>query len=246
MRRMVLLLIVLAAVPLAAGLALAAGDDSGTKAQPTAAAPRAAAPSADKSAATPGRRAPDADRTEHRGNWRTRTTPIFGDATEEEIADIMAFTGEHLPWLRQDLEKMRQADAERFRQVCRRLRFEVAQLRSLKERDAAAFQKAIEERQLKRRAQDLALKVRAATDAKEKEALTAALRQVLDRMLDAEMVTREAHVRGLEERLDSLKQDLKERAAHREEVLQKRMDETLKGNAESVPKPPPERPQPKK
>ena len=249
MRKVVLVLIVLAAAPLAAGLALAAVDDSGTRAQPAAAAPRAGIPAADKPGSPAGppasRRPPDADRPEHRGAWRPRTPTIFRDATEEEIADIMAFTGEHLPWLCQDLEKMRQSDPDHFRQTCRRLRFEVSQLRSLKERDAAAFQKAIEERQLRLRALGLASKIRAATDAKEQEALTAALRQVLDKMFDAEMVTREANIRGIEERLETLRQELKARAAHRQEVRQKRLEEMLKGNPESV-FAPSERPQPKK
>jgi polyhydroxyalkanoate synthesis regulator phasin len=238
MRKLVLLVIVLAAAPVAVGLALAAGDDPGTKSQST----TASAPSADKSGATPVRRTADADRHE---KGRNRTPAIFGDATDEEIADIMAFTGEYLPWVRQDLEKMQKSDPEHFRQVVRRLRFEVAQLRSMKERDPAAFQKAIEERQLKARAQDLAAKIRAA-DAQEKEAFTAELRKVLDKLFDAEMVTREANIRGLEERLTSLKRELKERSAHRQEILQKRMEQTIKGNVDSNLSPLPERPQPKK
>jgi hypothetical protein len=241
MRKMVLLVIVLAAAPVAVGLALAAADGPGAKSQST----TAAAPSADKPGATPVRRTPDAERSERHGNGRSRTAPIFGDATEEEIADVMAFTGEYLPWLRQDLEKMQQSDPEHFRQVVRRLRFEVAQLRGMRERDAAAFQKAIEERQLKARAQDLGAKIRTA-DAKEKEAFTAELRKVLDKLFDAEMVTREANIRGLEERLTSLKRELKERSAHREEILQKRTEQTIKGNVDSNLSPLPERPQPKK
>ena len=238
MRKVVLLVIVLAAAPVAVGLALAAADDPGTKSQST----TAAAPSADKSGATPARHAPEADRHE---KGRSRTPSIFGDATDDEFADIMAFTGEYLPWVRQDLERMQKSDPEHFRQVVRRLRFEVAQLRSMKDRDPAAFQKAIEERQLKARAQDLATKIRAA-DAKEKEGFTAELRKVLDKLFDAEMVTREANIRGLEERLTSLKRELKERSAHREEILQKRMEQTVKGNVDSNLSPLPDRPQPKK
>jgi polyhydroxyalkanoate synthesis regulator phasin len=259
MRNVFVLLICLAALAAAAGLALAQNEKApAPPVQAAPAPPPAATPgstailAAETPAPTPSpgaKRRPgegDRDRDDRHGTGRTRVPPIFRDATDEEIADIMAFTGQYLPWLRTDLEKMRQGDPDRFRQTCRRLRFEVSQLRALKERDAAAFQKAIEERQLRTRSQDLAAKIRAATDPKEKEGLTNELRQVLARMFDAEMVTREAHLRGLEERLESLRKELKDRATHRQEIIDRRLDETLKGSPDPPPTSPPAEAQPKK
>jgi hypothetical protein len=237
------------AAALAAGLAWARGDGPAAPANQAVASQSAAAVAKaaerpdgqPRAAGASGRRPLDAergDRDERRGNGRTHTPAIFRDATDQEIADILAFTGEYLPWLRQDLEKMRASDPDRLRQTCRRLRFEVAQLNALKERDAQAFRKAIEERQLRQRSQDLVAKIRAAADSKEKDALTVQLRQVLEKQFDAEMVTREAHIRGLEERLESVRKELKERAAHRQEVIQKRLDETLRSNPEPAVRPP--------
>jgi len=167
-----------------------------------------------------------------------RVPRMFRDASEEEIADILAFTGEHLPWVRAELQRLRESDAERFRQLCRRLRFEIGQLRALRERDAEAFAKAIEERQLQSRAQDLATKARAAS-AQDREALVAELRKVLERRFDLELLTQEAHLRRLEERLDEVRRELKDRAAHRAELVQKTVDDMLAGKIEPEVGPPP-------
>ena len=249
MRNTFVFLTALAALGAAAGLALA--QEEAARTPPSSAPAASSAPAVAKAAAAaetpapgPGakRRPGETDRDDRHGASRTRIPPIFRDATDDEIADIMAFTGQYLPWIRAELDKMRQADPDRFRQTCRRLRFEVAQLRGLKERDPAAFQKAIEERQLRTRSQDLAAKVRTATDPKEKQGLTNELRQVLTRIFDAEMVTRAAHIRGLEERLESVRNELKDRSAHRQEIIDKRLDEALKGTPEPGPTPTPPTP----
>jgi DNA anti-recombination protein RmuC len=71
-------------------------------------------------------------------------------------------------------------------------------------------------------------KLRAAQDPAAKEALTAELRGVLNHMFELEMVTRETQIRGLQERLESLRKEIDQRAAHRAEIVEQRLQEMLK------------------
>jgi predicted RNA-binding Zn ribbon-like protein len=161
-----------------------------------------------------------------------RVPPIFREVTDADIADIMAFVNENLPWYKPELERLRDSEPDHFRQVCRHLRFEVAQLRDLKKRDPEGFRKAIEEKQLRFRAQDLAAKARAATDPTEREAMVQELRRVIERLFDAEMATRQAQIGQLNERLNDLRQELAQRAANREQIIQTRVEDALKPKRE--------------
>jgi len=174
-----------------------------------------------------------AAREDDEGRRGLRIAPMFRDVTDEDMAEILKFVGEHLPWMKADLEKMRDADAGRFRQVSRHLRFEIAQLRRLKEQNPDAFRQAIEEKQLKFRSQELAAKVRAAADPKERQVLRGELRNVLDRLFDAETATRAAQIRQLESRLQALQKELQDRAAARREIVDKRLEDILKPRPES-------------
>jgi len=195
-------------------------------------------------AATPSAPGPDAAREgpPAEGHGHVRVAPIFRDVTDAEIADITAFAAENMPWLVPELNRQRDSAPEQFRQVCRHLRFEVAQLRDMKSRDPEAFRKAIEEKQLRFRTQDLASKARASTDPKERDALAQELRRVLERLFDVETATRGAQIGQLEGRLDALRNELAQRAANRDQVIKTRLEDALKGKRESDPKyRPPER-----
>ena len=50
------------------------------------------------------------------------------------------------------------------------------------------------------------------------------------------MVTHEAHIRGLEERLEDLRAKLQERADHRREIVDQRLQEALKPKSDTHPK----------
>jgi DNA anti-recombination protein RmuC len=162
-----------------------------------------------------------------------RVAPIFRDVTDADVADILAFVDENMPWMRPELDRLRTTNTDQFRQVCRHLRYEVAQLKDLKGHDPEGFRKAIEEKQLRFRAQDLANKARAATDAAERDALSQELRKVLDRLFDVEMATREAQIAQLEGRMDALREELKARAANRQKIVATRLDDMLKGKKET-------------
>ena len=51
-------------------------------------------------------------------------------------------------------------------------------------------------------------------------------------MFGLELATHEAHIRGLEERIKQLRRELKERAEHRREIVEKRLKEALEGKPE--------------
>lgn len=194
-------------------------------------------------AAIPSTPGPDAARegAPPEGRGHVRVAPIFRDVTDADIADITAFATENMPWLVPELNRQRDSAPEQFRQVCRHLRFEVAQLRDLKNRDPEAFRKAIEEKQLRFRSQDLASKARAATDPKERDALAQELRKVLEHLFDVEMATRGAQIGQLESRLDALRKELAQRAASRDQVIKTRLEDALKGKQPDQKYRPPER-----
>jgi hypothetical protein len=163
-----------------------------------------------------------------------RPFPMFQDVTDQEITDILAFIDANMPWMRPDLDKMKQDEPDRFHQVCRHLRFEIDQLKDLKAKDPAGFAKAIEERELRAKAKDLATKVRATTDEKECTDLTNQLRGVIGKLFDAELATRQAQIRQIEQRLDGLRQDLKNRAADRENIITTRLGDAISGRADAA------------
>lgn len=201
-----------------------AGRDDGT-ALAAASTSKAAKPAPQPSGGDRDNQGPD-------GRGGVRVAPIFRDVTDAEIAEILAFIDQNMPWMRPDLDRQRESDLEHSRQVYRHLRYEVAQLKELKARDPAAFGKAIEEKQLRFRAQDLAAKARAATDDTERAAFTEELRKVIDKLFDVELATREAQAAQLESRLDALRAELKTRSANREQVVKARLDDMLKGKKE--------------
>jgi hypothetical protein len=154
---------------------------------------------------------------------------IFGPLTDEEIESILAFTSKYLPELRQELDRLRQDNPTMFTEDMRRLRFEIRQLEALQKRDEKAFQTALEERRLRLHARDLAAKTRAATDEAERTRLRTELCDVLGKLFDTEMVTREAEIHRLEERIKEVRDSLKERAAHRSQTIDKRLEKMLSG-----------------
>lgn len=170
-------------------------------------------------------------RGEHSG-MRGRIPPMFRDLTDEQVEKILEFVGQYMPWWLEELQQMRTKEPDRFRMLCRKLRFEVTQLQRLKERDEEAFKKAIEERRLRRQAAELAARIRTTQDAGARAPLVEELRSTLDRMFEFEMVTHEAQIRGLEERIESLRRDLRERADHRREIVEQRVRDAIEGKPE--------------
>ena len=179
---------------------------------------------------------------------RFRVPHLFRDATDEEITDILGFMKENMPWMHEEMATLRQTDPDRFRQLCRRLRFEIGQLRAMKERDPEGFRQALEAKRLKFHSGVLAAKVRAAQSPEEREQLAAKLRKTLERQFQLETATQEAAIRRLEERIAAVRKELQERAARRKEILQQRLDQLMSekadletpGEPSQAPPPPPE------
>ncbi len=156
---------------------------------------------------------------------------IFGNVTDEEIEEILAFTAEHLPEVKAVLERLREESPERFRAYMRKWRFEVRQLRALRERDQAAFARALEERRLRLRAKHLADRARTAEDEAERARLRAQLHEVVGRLFDAELATRRAHIQRLEEKLKELQERLAQHRREKETVVKERVQNLLEAGS---------------
>ncbi len=168
--------------------------------------------------------------------WRGLPRPgPFGEATDEQVEEIRAFVSEHLPTFGAKLDEMRAESPERFRGLMRRLRFEVHQLLQLRERDPEAFAKAIEGRRLGLQVREIATRLEENTDEEQRERLRGRLRELVAQLFDAELVAQRAHVRRLEEKLQKLRETLKKRAAHREEIVRERVERILEGDTPEGP-----------
>jgi len=190
---------------------------------------------------------PSADRErEHSGHGEHREMPmgpgIFRDVTDQDISDVLQFTQQHLPMLHEALQQMRESEPARFRALCRRLRFEIGQLKALKKTDEAAFQKALEEKQLQFLARNAADRLRAAQEPAERDRLRTQLRETVGKLFDAELATREAHIRLLEKKLEEIRAELRERAAQRDALLDKRLEEMIQSDSGGPDRPPDRRP----
>jgi hypothetical protein len=204
----------------------------------------APAPKPDEDAPKP---RPAADRSrEHSGRGGSREMPmgpgIFRDVTDQDISDILQFAQEHLPALHESLRQMQESDPARFRPLCRRLRFEIGQLKALKKTDEAAFQKALEEKRLQFLARNAADRLRAAQDPAERDRLRTQLREMVGKLFDAEQATREAHIRLLGKKLEEIRAELRERAAQRDAILDKRLEEMIQSDSGGPDRPPDHRP----
>jgi hypothetical protein len=161
-----------------------------------------------------------------------RTAPIWRDITDEDVAQIMAFVDENMPWMKAELEKQKETNPAQFKMVCRHLRFDIDQLKALKAADPEAFKNAMEERKLRAEAADLATKVRAATDEKERTALKEQLRVVIGKLFDKELEVRNAQIAQIEKRIEGLRKELKDRQAVRGDVVATRLEQMLKAPPE--------------
>ena len=228
MRRVPLVLVVAAAVAVAglvAGSALLYGGERGDR-------PDRGGPAAGGSGGGPAGPAMKGSPDGGRDRDPVRPAPMWRTITDEDVAQIMAYVAENMPWMKADLEKQKDADPARFRMVCLHLRFDIEQLKALKAADPEAFKNAMEERKLRADAHDLAVKVRAATDPKERDALKEQLRTVIGQLFDKEMAVRTAQIQQVEKSLEDLRKKLKERVAARSDVVANRLDDMLKGRPE--------------
>ena len=152
---------------------------------------------------------------------------MFHTPDQEQTEEVWAFVREHMPWRVEGLEKLRDERPEIFKAMIRRLQFEIGQLKRLRESDPKAFQAALEEGALRYRSMDLPGQIRQTDDPKRRKALTAELRGVVERLLEAEQKAREAQVRELEERLQRLREQIRERAEHRQQIVEELMERLL-------------------
>ncbi|MEA3366777.1 MAG: hypothetical protein U9R68_01540, partial [Planctomycetota bacterium] len=174
-----------------------------------------------------------------------RVPPMFRDLTDKQIGEILTFVREKMPWRYERLRALQESSPDLFRRTCRRLRFEIDQLRRLEKGDPEAYQAAMEEHRLRTRVAELVARARQAGSTEERNRRVAELRGVLERLFDAEQKAREAQVRELEQRIHQLRRQLAERAAHRDRIteqLLERLRSGRQGPDDAEPPPPPPKP----
>jgi len=174
-----------------------------------------------------------AGRGSRRPFGRRHTPPIFQELTDEQVEEILAFVREKMPWRYERLRALQESRPDLFRRMCRRLRFEIGQLRQLKKEAPGAYEAAIEEHRLRARVADLAARARGADSAEERKRLAAEIRDVFERLFDAERKAREAQIRQLEQRIRQLREQLAERAEHRDRIIEHLLHRVLAGRQES-------------
>ena len=130
------------------------------------------------------------------------------------------------------------AHPARCRPLCRRLRFAIGHLTALNKTGEAAFQTALEEKRLQFLARSVADRLRAAQDPAERDRLRTQLRETVGKLFDAELATREAHIRLLEKKLEKIRAELRERAAQRDAILDKRLEEMIQSDSGRPDRPP--------
>ncbi|MFO8013219.1 MAG: hypothetical protein R6X20_07930 [Phycisphaerae bacterium] len=176
---------------------------------------------------------------------RRHVPPMFQELTDEQVDEILAFVKEKMPWRYERLKAWQEEKPEFFRRMCRRLRFEIGQLKRLKKDNPEAYEAALEEHRLRARAAELAARARKAESEEAREKTKAELRGVLERLFDAERRAREAQIHELEERIAHLRRQLAERAEKRDRIIDWLLERLMAGNQDrDEDEPPPSPPSP--
>ena len=173
---------------------------------------------------------------------RQHVPPMFRDLTDKQVGEILTFVREKMPWRYERLKALQESNPDLFRRTCRRLRFEIDQLRRLEKGDPEAYQAALEEHRLRTLVADLAARARQAGSTEERNRRVAELRDVLQRLFDAERKAREAQIRELEQRIHQLRQQLAERGQQRDRIIEELLERLLSGRQgpdDAEPPPPP-------
>jgi hypothetical protein len=226
MRKVLLILAVLAAVGWTA-TAVTAGDRDGP---PFSRGPGSARDGAHDRPHGPPRRGPHGDGRPPFG--RRHVPPMFQELTDEQVEEILAFVKEKMPWRYERLKEWQEKKPEFFRRMCRRLRFEIGQLKRLQKDNPKAYEAAIEEHRLRARAAELADRARGAEAEADRQKAKAELRDVLTRLFDAEGKAREAQIRELEGRIHQLREQLAERAEKRDRIIDWMLERLMAGDQE--------------
>jgi len=87
----------------------------------------------------------------------------------------------------------------------------------------------MEEHRLRTRVADLAARARQAGSTEERNRRVAELRDVLQRLFEAERKAREAQIRELEQRIHQLRQQLAERGQQRDRIIEELLERLLSG-----------------
>ncbi len=143
------------------------------------------------------------------------------DHEAEEFLRLVA------PYRLEELEALRTADPEQYRQRVANLADRKRQLDDLRRADPARYKLRLDELTMEQQSQHLGEQYRKAKSPEEKERLKSELASLLDKLFDVRGQSKAADVRDLEMEIDRLKKALAERQKSKAEILKARLEELL-------------------
>jgi len=110
-------------------------------------------------------------------------------------------------------------------EIVRRLAEETRKLAETRRKDPEAFELVIQQRRLDRHVRKLGGQLREAKEQPDNERTAGELRATLDQLFEVREVLREREIKGLEKRIEELREFAKKRRAHKAEIIDRRIKE---------------------
>ncbi len=167
----------------------------------------------------------------------SRGGPFRKPLTEEEVEQVLAILQELHPEMAERLTEARKYSPERVQRLLKMMGPRINELRRLKEHDPEMFELKKQDIVLGRETRELAAELREARQRGDEKAVqqsTARMRELVRKHFDVRQQMKVHELEAIERRLEMLREQLKERAAQREQVIESRVEE-LTGQTDTPP-----------
>ncbi len=174
----------------------------------------------------------DGERANRRGNAERRegARPVRrrnaegrgGPMAGEELRD---FVEQVMPGRFEQIMALRRTNPDRFRQTVMSLMQKKRQLDELKERDPAAYERAVTQMGLEAEVREIAEAARKADNEEGKKAAKDKLADAVGQLFDIQCETLQQEIQEQTQRIEEMKQLLEKRRAAKEKIVQRRVDE---------------------
>ena len=153
--------------------------------------------------------------------------------TPEDEAESLEYLKLSNEDLYKDLIAVKESRPEFYKRALSRVFREMHYLEGLKKEDPERYEKVLDEKKLEKSTRELAKKYKKSVDDTEKEKMKAELSSMLYKLFEYRQMNRQYEIKRLEERLESLKEDMANRLDNKDEIIERRMNKLL-GEDESL------------